>query len=72
MISHPSPSRKELNTVPKGLALLFAVIATVLLGSISYFMAAGQAGMAIICSLIAVLFMGFGFAVKARMRKKKG
>jgi len=56
----------------KPLALLFAVIGTLLLASISFFISVRQPWMVLVCSVAALLFIGWGFAVKARLRKKNG
>ncbi|MDQ0878328.1 putative membrane protein YccC [Paenibacillus sp. V4I3] len=54
----------------KPLALLFAVIGTLLLASISLFIALRQPWMILACSIISLGFIGYGFAVKAKIRKK--
>ncbi|MGG1553341.1 MULTISPECIES: DUF5325 family protein [Paenibacillus] len=54
----------------KPLALLFAFIGTLLLAAISLFIALRMPWMAVLCSLVALGFIGYGFAVKAKIRKK--
>jgi hypothetical protein len=54
----------------KPLALLFAVVGTLLLASISLFIALRQPWMILTCSIISLGFIGYGFAVKAKIRKK--
>jgi uncharacterized membrane protein len=55
----------------KPLALLFAVVGIVLLASISLFISLGMPWMVLVCSIAALLFIGYGFGLKAKMRKKK-
>ncbi|SDE02123.1 hypothetical protein SAMN02799630_04420 [Paenibacillus sp. UNCCL117] len=55
----------------KPLALLYAVLGTALLAAISYFMAAGRPWMAVLASIVSLLFIGSGFIVKARQRRKR-
>lgn len=55
----------------KPLALLFAVIATLLLASISIFLSLRMPWMAFLSTVVSILFIGFGFIVKARLRKKQ-
>ncbi|BFT69776.1 MULTISPECIES: DUF5325 family protein [Paenibacillus] len=54
----------------KPLALLFAIIGTLLLASISLFIALRQPWMILVCTIIALGFIGYGFAVKAKIRKR--
>ncbi|SDO45816.1 hypothetical protein SAMN04487897_114116 [Paenibacillus sp. yr247] len=54
----------------KPLALLFAVVGTLLLASISLFIALRQPWMILVCSIISLGFIGYGFAVKAKIRKR--
>ncbi|NOU99690.1 DUF5325 family protein [Paenibacillus planticolens] len=54
----------------KPLALLFAVVGTLLLATISLFIALRQPWMILVCSIIALGFIGYGFAVKAKIRRK--
>jgi len=54
----------------KPLALLFAVIGTLLLAGISLFIALRQPWMVLLCAVIAIGFIGYGFAVKAKLRKR--
>jgi hypothetical protein len=63
--------RKDVPHMNKGLALFFAFGGTALLASISYFMAVGNPVMAVLFSLISLFFIGAGFIVKAKQRKKK-
>ncbi|MFD0696367.1 DUF5325 family protein [Paenibacillus sp. GCM10027628] len=54
----------------KPLALLFAVVGTLLLTGISLFIALRQPWMVLVCSIVALVFIGYGFAVKAKLRKR--
>jgi ABC-type bacteriocin/lantibiotic exporter with double-glycine peptidase domain len=54
----------------RGLALLFAIIGTLLLVSISFFMTQQQPWLVLIASIVSILFIGFGFVVKVQMRRK--
>lgn len=54
----------------KPLALLFAIVGTLLLASISLFIALRQPWMILVCTIIALGFIGYGFAVKAKIRKR--
>lgn len=54
----------------KPLALLFAVVGTLLLASISLFIALREPWMALLFTLISLGFIGYGFAMKAKMRRK--
>ncbi|OCT16634.1 hypothetical protein A8709_08130 [Paenibacillus pectinilyticus] len=54
----------------KPLALLFAVVGTLLLACISLFIALRLPWMVLASSLIALGFIGYGFAVKVKMRRK--
>ncbi|MCZ8522765.1 MULTISPECIES: hypothetical protein [Paenibacillus] len=56
----------------KGLGLLWALIGTALLATISYAMATGKPGMAVLFSLISLFFIGAGFVIKAKQRKRSG
>jgi hypothetical protein len=56
--------------VSRGLALLFAVIGTLLLVSISFFMTTGQPWLVLLASIISILFIGYGFVIKVQMRRK--
>lgn len=55
----------------KGLALFFAFGGTALLAAISYFMAAGKPWMVVLFSVISLFFIGAGFIIKAKLRKRK-
>jgi drug/metabolite transporter (DMT)-like permease len=55
----------------KPLALLFAIVGTLLLASISLFITLRQPWMAILCAVVSLFFIGFGFVVKAKLRKKQ-
>jgi hypothetical protein len=55
----------------KPLALLFAVVGVLLLTSISFFISQGMPWMILFSSVAALLFIGYGFGVKAKMRKKQ-
>ncbi|QGQ94816.1 hypothetical protein EHS13_07955 [Paenibacillus psychroresistens] len=54
----------------RSLALLFAVVGTLLLVSISFFLTQHQPWLVLLASLVSLFFIGFGFVVKARMRRK--
>lgn len=54
----------------KPLAFLFALVGTLLLAGISLFIALRQPWMVLVCSIVALGFIGYGFAVKAKMRRK--
>ncbi|WP_281889426.1 hypothetical protein [Paenibacillus sp. YYML68] len=54
----------------KPLALLFAFIGTGLLAAVSYFMAAGRPWLAVVAGVVSFFFIGFGFIVKAKQRKR--
>jgi hypothetical protein len=54
----------------KGLALLFAFIGAALMAGIGYGVAARSAWMIILFIIISILFIGFGFIVKAKLRKR--
>jgi uncharacterized membrane protein len=56
--------------VNRGLALLFAVIGTLLLVSISFFMTTGQPWLVLVASIISILVIGYGFVLKVQMRRK--
>jgi uncharacterized membrane protein len=56
--------------VSRSLALLFAVVGTLLLVSISFFMTQHQPWLVLLASIVSLLFIGFGFVVKARVRRK--
>lgn len=55
----------------RGLALLFAVIGVLLLVSISYFITVRQPGLVALSSVVSLLFIAFGFVVKARIRRRE-
>ncbi|MNI45714.1 hypothetical protein D3C73_1001530 [compost metagenome] len=55
----------------KPLALLFAVVGTALLAAISLFISLRMPWMSILFGVIALFFIGFGFIVKAKLRKKQ-
>jgi ABC-type antimicrobial peptide transport system permease subunit len=61
---------KECLFVTRIPALLFAVLGTLLLISISFFMTAHQPWLALAASVVSIFFIGFGFVVKAKMRRK--
>ncbi|MCU6790555.1 DUF5325 family protein [Paenibacillus sp. WQ 127069] len=56
----------------KGLALVFAVIGTLLLTAISYAMSIGNGWLVGLFSILSIGFIGFGFVVKAKLRKRNG
>jgi drug/metabolite transporter (DMT)-like permease len=56
--------------VSRNLALVFAVVGTLLLVSISFFLSQHQPWLVLLASIVSLLFIGFGFVVKARMRRK--
>jgi hypothetical protein len=55
----------------KPLALLFAIVGTLLLTSISLFITLKQPWLVLLSAVIALFFIGFGFIVKAKLRKKQ-
>jgi hypothetical protein len=55
----------------KPLALLFAVIGILLLSSISFFISLGLPWMVLLSSIAALLFIGYGFGLKAKLRRKQ-
>jgi FtsH-binding integral membrane protein len=55
----------------KPLALVFAVVGIILLSAISLFISLRLPWMALLSSIAALLFIGYGFAVKAKIRKKQ-
>jgi uncharacterized membrane protein len=56
--------------VSRNLALLFAVVGTLLLVSISFFMTQRQPWLVLLASIVSILFIGYGFVIKVRMRRK--
>ncbi|MEW9700649.1 DUF5325 family protein [Paenibacillus sp. SI8] len=54
----------------KPLAFLFAVIGTLLLAGISLFIALRQPWMVLLFAVISLGFIGYGFVVKAKLRKR--
>ncbi|MCS7464833.1 DUF5325 family protein [Paenibacillus doosanensis] len=56
----------------KGLALFFAVVGTVLLACISLALSLGNVWLVLLFTILSVGFIGFGFVVKAKMRKRNG
>ncbi|MCP3773806.1 hypothetical protein NLX71_10845 [Paenibacillus sp. MZ04-78.2] len=54
----------------KGLGLFFAFGGTALLACISFFMATGKPWLAALFGLLSLLFIGAGFIVKAKLRKR--
>ncbi|WNR45596.1 DUF5325 family protein [Paenibacillus roseipurpureus] len=54
----------------KPLALLFAIVGTLLLACISLFIALRQPWMVLACSVISLGVIGYGFALKAKIRRK--
>jgi hypothetical protein len=54
----------------KGLALFFAVFGTLLLAGISYSIALGNIWLVLLFSLLSIGFIGFGFVIKAKQRKR--
>ncbi|WP_141335399.1 DUF5325 family protein [Paenibacillus sp. tmac-D7] len=55
----------------KTLALIYALVGTALLTTVSYFIAAGRPWMAVLTGVIALFFIGSGFIVKARQRRRR-
>ncbi|MEX2460211.1 MAG: DUF5325 family protein [Paenibacillaceae bacterium] len=53
----------------RSLAFVFAIVGTLLLVSISFFMTQHQPWLVLTASIVSILFIGFGFVVKARMRR---
>ncbi|ULL20031.1 hypothetical protein DVH26_30415 [Paenibacillus sp. H1-7] len=56
----------------KGLALLFAIVGTLLLAGISFSLSVGNGWLALLFSVLSIGFIGFGFVVKARLRRRNG
>ncbi|TDF98647.1 DUF5325 family protein [Paenibacillus piri] len=56
----------------KGLALFFAILGTILLAGISYSISLGNGWLVLLFSVLSVAFIGFGFVVKAKQRKRNG
>jgi uncharacterized membrane protein len=56
----------------KGLALLFAIIGTALLAGISFAISLGNVWLVLLFSILSIGFIGFGFVVKAKQRKRNG
>ncbi|MDF2670034.1 MAG: hypothetical protein K0R67_2340 [Paenibacillus sp.] len=54
------------------LALLFAVVSVALLCGVSLSIAYRSIAGAILCMLAAIGFMGYGFVLSARLRRKRG
>ncbi|TXK77541.1 DUF5325 family protein [Paenibacillus sp. N3.4] len=54
----------------KPLAFLFAFVGTLLLASISLFIALKQPWLVLVCSILSLGFIGYGFVVKAKIRKR--
>ncbi|WP_156157816.1 DUF5325 family protein [Gordoniibacillus kamchatkensis] len=54
----------------RSLALFFAIGGVILLACVSYFISAGAPWRALLSGALAILFIGTGFAVKARQRKR--
>ncbi|MDF2924033.1 MAG: hypothetical protein K0R57_2947 [Paenibacillaceae bacterium] len=57
--------------MPRYQALLFATIGVVLLIGISFFISLGRPWLTVLCALAAILWIGTGFMVKARARRKQ-
>jgi fatty acid desaturase len=55
----------------RSLAFLFAVIGTVFLIAIAFFVSARQPWMVLLSILLTLGFFGFSFATKARLRRKQ-
>jgi nicotinamide riboside transporter PnuC len=55
--------------VSRSLGLVFAVVGTLLLVSISFFMTQHQPWLVLLASIVSIIFIGFGFVVKVRMRR---
>ncbi len=55
----------------KPLALLFAVVGVLLLTAIPIAMSFRQPWLVLIFSISAICFIGFGFVLKAKLRKKQ-
>ena len=64
--------KAELSRMNKGLALFFAIVGTLLLAGISYSLALGNVWLVLLFSLVSIGFIGFGFVVKAKQRKRNG
>ncbi|OXM87080.1 DUF5325 family protein [Paenibacillus rigui] len=55
----------------KGLALLFAIVGTLLLAGISLGLSLGNLWLVIFFTLASIGFIGFGFVVKAKQRRRR-
>lgn len=58
--------------MPRWLALLFAAAGVLLLLGVSFFISLESPGLALMCGVLAILWIGAGFAVKARFRRRSG
>ncbi|GIP40762.1 hypothetical protein J31TS4_40420 [Paenibacillus sp. J31TS4] len=58
--------------MPKSLALLFAVVGVLLLLAISASISFHQPWLALLFTIVSLFFIGAGFIVKARLRRKNG
>jgi len=56
----------------KGLGLLFAIVGTALLACISLALSLGNGWLVLLFSVLSIGFIGFGFVVKARIRRRNG
>lgn len=54
----------------RGLALVFAVVGTLLLVSISFFITQHQPWLVLISSIVSIGFIEYGFVVKVKTRRK--
>lgn len=67
----PNKSNERGAFLKRSLALFFSVGGVLLLTGISFSIAARLPWLAVLFSVASVFFIGFGFAVKARYRRKQ-
>lgn len=58
--------------MPRWMALLFACIGILLLVGVSFFISLRSPWGAVLCGVGALLWIGFGFSMKARARRREG
>lgn len=54
----------------RSLALVFAVLGTLLLISISFFITQHQPWLVLTSSIVSIVFIGYGFVIKVKTRRK--
>ncbi|MFM9328528.1 DUF5325 family protein [Paenibacillus mesotrionivorans] len=57
--------------MPRWMALLFASIGILLLVGVSFFISLRNPWGVVLCGVAAFLWIGFGFGMKAKMRRKQ-